>query len=769
MFALALGFLFVAVASAQILEGQIALPDTLGPLTGTCHLAWDENPTHPRMFVGSEDGDVLVVNALTCERVARILTGPVAGLCYSPPHNKLYVSKKSKDTVAVVDCASLQVVATVCAGSLPTSLIYSRFNDRVYCAANRVGVIDCNQDSLIHWVQTDGLNACFALDSVRHKLYVGTAGPLVAIDCDNDSVTATNLEVQSVAAMCFNPTAGKVYASAAETLFAINTGSDTVVYRRQFDTLSPQLVCDPEHNRIYYTYWGSAIALDCKRDSVIWTKYLWARAIGLAAVPAQDKLYMTLNGLGDSYNYVLDGATGQTLRSFAQGDVPYHSAAANRVFIICEDRLVTAMDCNTDTMVGVILLGANIAHVCMDSVDNKLYFDGGARGTFGVIDCSSNKVKSYSIVCDTPQCLVHDSRDDKLYCSGNRSIFVFDCKADTVVKVIPMGGPTFTMRWLPSLDKLYAVAASETVHVDVIDCVRDTIVKTLGLSDQCESDVSLLAPEFNQFWVFSCPRYTVIDCLHDSIVEDTTTSGSNFWDACYSPTDRRVYTAQNRGLYVFDVDTRLPIDSLPVPDGLWSRTIHYAARARKVYWLCQNQWSPDSVFAVDVRTDSIISRFTVPSMSCLVCDDRTGDYVYFVSDTLVVLDTRTDSAVLRVPLPLSYTESFIRNSKTNRLYAVGVGDSVIQVIYDSVIVAGVQAGPVSLAQPARARTLLCRSEPLRSTTAGVLFDASGRKVAVLQPGSNDISSLMPGVYFVREEPQAASSKPQAVRKLVVAR
>ena len=121
---------------------------------------------------------------------------------------------------------------------------------------------------------------------------------------------------------------------------------------------------------------------------------------------------------------------------------------------------------------------------------------------------------------------------------------------------------------------------------------------------------------------------------------------------------------------------------------------------------------------------------------------------------------------MRVPLPLSYAESFIRNSKTNRLYAAGVGDSVIQVIYDSVIVAGVQSGPGGLTQPALARTLLCRGEPLRCTVAGVLFDASGRSVAALRPGLNDISRVAPGVYFVREA-SGVGRETSNVRKVVV--
>jgi hypothetical protein len=52
---------------------------------------------------------------------------------------------------------------------------------------------------------------------------------------------------------------------------------------------------------------------------------------------------------------------------------------------------------------------------------------------------------------------------------------------------------------------------------------------------------------------------------------------------------------------------------------------------------------------------------------------------------------------------------------------------------------------------------------------GELLDISGQKVMKLRPGPNDVSKLSPGVYFVREEPQASSHKPQAARKVVVQR
>ena len=53
--------------------------------------------------------------------------------------------------------------------------------------------------------------------------------------------------------------------------------------------------------------------------------------------------------------------------------------------------------------------------------------------------------------------------------------------------------------------------------------------------------------------------------------------------------------------------------------------------------------------------------------------------------------------------------------------------------------------------------------------SGQLLDISGRKVMNLRTGANDVRALAPGVYFVREQPQAAGFKPQAVHKVVITR
>jgi len=65
------------------------------------------------------------------------------------------------------------------------------------------------------------------------------------------------------------------------------------------------------------------------------------------------------------------------------------------------------------------------------------------------------------------------------------------------------------------------------------------------------------------------------------------------------------------------------------------------------------------------------------------------------------------------------------------------------------------------------RRVLSLPQSLDPSIPSCLLDISGREIMNLKPGANDVRALAPGVYFVREQPQAASSKLQAVRKIIL--
>ena len=149
-FALAL-LLGATIVSGQYLESVIELPDTLGPLNGPYHLASTDDAAFPRLYIGGEgdSGGVIVAEAITCKRLARIPTGPVKALCFVPTHNKLYAALVGSDSIAVVDCATNQVVSVVRVADEAPVLQYNHLNDRLYCGGSSISVVDCASDTVV--------------------------------------------------------------------------------------------------------------------------------------------------------------------------------------------------------------------------------------------------------------------------------------------------------------------------------------------------------------------------------------------------------------------------------------------------------------------------------------------------------------------------------------------------------------------------------------------------------------------------------------------
>jgi hypothetical protein len=140
---------------------------------------------------------------------------------------------------------------------------------------------------------------------------------------------------------------------------------------------------------------------------------------------------------------------------------------------------------------------------------------------------------------------------------------------------------------------------------------------------------------------------------------------------------------------------------------------------------------------------------------------------------VTVIDGATDSVVATVGVD-SEPRALVWNSVQSRVYVANWRGSSISVLGDSGFTRVDDAlKPASRSKPMPTivrGVLVLGAVGSRQNTAyrADLLNIAGRKVLGLLPGANDVRALAPGVYFVRE-PQASSSKPQAVRKVVVAR
>jgi DNA-binding beta-propeller fold protein YncE len=766
-----------SVASPQILETTILLPDTLGPLNGPYCLAWDDNPAHPRLYIGGEgdSGGVIVADAITCKRLARIQTNPVHEMYFCSPYRKLYITEEDKDTLTVVDCASNQVTSRIPIDGRRATMVYNRFNDRLYCGSGPLTVIDCATDSVIRTIAANGLAVAF--DSTRNRLYCGSYGALTVVDCNSDSVVATIPRVSSaIGALCYNPTAKKVYAVAGDTLFVIDAHNDSVVAQLPFAGLAAVLSCDPQRNRIYSAYNGGWVSIDCEGDTVILDVGAGGTTTYLACDVARDRLY---RGYSSPKLAVYDATTGQNTSYIDLDGTPSGigwSPGLDRLYCSPGRHLLTAIDCARDSIAGIVPLNAGAGSMSIDTVHNRLYFidSGSLIGCIGVVDCMNNVVTSYAYAGECPTAMVYNANNNRLYWStgaargiGN-SMTVYDCSTNMVTGRIQTSGGVRAAQLHLGLNKLYAYASNSSGidFISVIDCDGDSVTNRIVLPDAYRPRL-LLVPEDDRLWLVDVVHVIAIDCLGDSIVADVEEI-LGVADVWASPQQRKMFAAcGEKPFSIIDMDDPAHVETLFTVRADGGQLVCYVPNAHKVYWFASYSGSPPGgnsfCRVIDASTNAVRDSFWVGHAVNGLCLDHTGDYIYgsnFDDSLLFVVDTRVDRVSATVRLP-SCPWPPVLNSRTDRLY-LSVSSDGILVIRDSMLIALEElksATRHSDAQP----TFVSRSVPYRSVTRAGLWDASGRRVAVLRPGANDIRSLTPAVYFYRGQLDDRTTKVVVVR------
>ncbi len=785
--AMVMGTLSVSLAYPQYLEATIRLPDTLGPMNGPYHLAWDENPAHPRLYIGGEgdSGGVIVAHAVTCERLARVSTGPVKALCFVAPHGKLYVANAGSDTLRVVDCSTNQVISEVMiAGEAPV-LQYNYLNDHLYCGGSSMSVIDCAADTVVRTIAVAA--KVFDFDSTDNKLYAGSDGPLAVIDCATDSVAAALPRIDSVGALCYNPTAGKVYATSGDTLYAVRTQDDSLIAALYFGGLVQMLTCNPIRNRIYFVDGVSSRYLrcvDCTTDSAVLRANFNMTPYSLACNVARNLIYF------GSYCAVvlLDGNTGRDLKwittesSSGCGWCP----SLDRLFCppVVRDYpnptqlcLFTTVDGLGDTLDGFLPLTMYAPSITLDAVHDRLYFAYPSLllGCIGAVDCTRNIVTRYKLVPGA-EAVCYNPNNDRLYYglydydADTSVVIVYDCAAEEIVKKIPVNGLVHAFRLHVALNKLYAETYGGGLYT--IDCKYDTIRSYIPWPDMYPG-FQFLVPEDNTYWYLG-PAYTMeVDCLGDTVVALVVNHLGSVNEGCACPNVRKIYTGRG---YVINMDKPAEVDTIPyVASRLW-----YLPDAHKLY-ACRNDRYHTTFRVLDTRGDTEVATFGSPCQVSGMCLDHTGKYIYcagYEDSMMLVIDVSDDSivATFRVTTIAAARDPLTANRLTNRIYEaqfdyfVYFGEG-IPVVRDSVLV-----GLEELAQAEYgvddSPTVVNQNVTVRASSPADLFDASGRRAAVLESGLNDVSHLAPGIYFLREShAQAVGVRRSAVaaRKIVIAK
>jgi len=766
----------LSICAAQVFETTVALPDSLGPLRPPCRLITDASGL--MLYAASESSDVIALEAPSLRRLGRITTNsPVTAACLSARQNELYFACLWTNSVLVVEGSSGRLLDSLSVSYAPADLCYDQEHDKVYCASYCrpvMSVIDCQSHAVVEET-LPGIAYCLAIHPSLPKLYLGCINPssIVVIDTRTDTAISTvRLELDPYA-FCFAGRANKLYAAAANSITSLDASSDTIL----------QTITGIGTAPLRMTYGEFMNQLSCIDSTGEWVAFIDASAdtfCGSVSYPhsffwgaefsKDDSTVFAGAQMGPgSYSYIglLDRQAnrldGQLYVGMRDGTLCYDSGrdvlyAAGDMGSIC------AVDCRLDSVVGVSTLCSEVHQLRYAPGVDKVYFSQyDSRKCISAVDPSTNRVTALMPV-GAGLSFCYNRTSHKLYVPtefafGSDCIAVYDALGDSLLTTMPLERVK-RMVWDSVHNKLYCLYNSNETESGVVlmfDGVGDTLLKRIDLLSQ--ADWLVWIPEYGKLYASGVDLTTVIDCATDSIVDELPVHLPAS-DVCYAADEGKVYFASGEVVRVVDVRRDSLADSLRRRG--WVQTVGgnllYARGYHRLYWNRCYDNSVDSVDVIDTRSDSIIRALRVTYPLTAMCFDSLAGQVYLAClyDTfLSVIDCVTDRIDGTVRLPNSLLWSLVLSPEQHRLY-VGCRQGLMVVRTDSM--AGLASPATSGAERLAFPTLLRRFFVLPPGQTARLVDVTGRRVAVLVPGRNDLAGLPPGAYFLVEDGLSRKAK-----------
>lgn len=396
----------------------------------------------------------------------------------------------------------------------------------------------------------------------------------------------------------------------------------------------------------------------------------------------------------------------------------------NKVYVCCygsreePDSMLYVIDGVTNAVLDSVAVNPWGHTMAVSEQQNRVYVASYWGHSVAVVDCSTDSLVRVISTPDKLHSLAYDTAGQKLYAGGLFQVAVIDCTQDTIVALID-SVHAGAMEWEPRTNKLYCGAiGSESLFV--VDGTADTLLAAILLGfdvfDICRN------PHSNIVYVGSDAYYAqvaLVDGAADTLVCIDTLGGNAV---------RMVYNTLADDLYC-----TLDYNKIVVVDGFTNQVVKYLnTRCNEGAAVCfnptsnkvfsTNMWEDDIVYVIDGATRQLLGRLDVGHGPYACCC----------------------------------------NPVNNRVYVADWHDNSITVVADTAV-AGVSESFPKPAGLVPAATLC--GATLRAERSGRLLDVTGSRVMDLMPGSNDVGSLSPGVYFMR-----ASEEPdRAVRRILIPR
>jgi len=759
--------LLSGLASGQYLEKTLSLRDTFGWFTGIQSCAY--NTRAGVAYVSGDTDFLLVVDGTTNAKLAKVpVPTGILRLCYDSTDNRLFCARPSVDSIAVFDCEANRVVASIPAGHRPGFLCYCDRGNKVYAVNygdTTITAIDCASNSVVRTITAGAGIDSVSYNRASHTLWFshGWEDTAFAIDCSLDSVVARVPLGDECLSPSVNPVTGYVYClkDRSHSILVIDGFSFGVVDSVVVPHHTYALVCDWRNNQLL-CFGDSVTVVDCQVNRVT-SALLWPElsvdATSYNAAAAQVYVEQTSSWDGPGVIASIDGCTYKlTLMTGLWDQTDIVAAPNGKTYFCGDDDPLLIVDGQTGDFAGalqdefsasdlyinpidgkvytlgnhpvmLVLDSLNLTYtfhdivdfgpgsLCINTVDNKVY------GTNWITDLPSSiiavsgttqRVLRRIIAGQDLYALCYNPVDDKVYCGSDQGdVTVVDGSTDSAVARVQIGSGAWALAFAIFQDKVYCGGGGE--WLTVIDGAGDTILGEVNLRD--EADALHYCPTEGKLYCVVHDTLRVIDCRRDSVLGDIALPGRP-GATCFNACQDKMYA-------VIPGDTML-------------------------------------LAVVDCHTDQLVKTLPVGAGYGQICFDEDYCRLYCTSpgtNRVVMLDGTADAIIGSIEVGSGPT-AIVNDPATHRLYVVNSRDPTVSVIRDlrtPVRRAAGVSGRIPTVE--RGRLLLPPAE------SGCLLDISGRRVASVHPGLNDVRRLRAGVYFLR----LASDEEQEAVKVVLLR
>jgi YVTN family beta-propeller protein len=675
------------------------------------------NPTANKVYclTGSDLDTVSVVDCSSDSVLARIWVGwneyPFSQICCNPVGNKVYVSSFETGSVAVIDGVSDSLLKSLEVGDYPAGLVYSPVSNKLYCSVfedDEVAVFDAGPDTLLKTIEVGWGPIALGYNPISNKVYCGNSDDrnVAIIDCHADTVLAS---------------LGRASGEPRSFLF---------------DSVDNRVFC-------FSDYYDSIMVISGSGDTILGSVEL----IGDADDP----------------------------------DPACYEPQENRIYIRGRTSAdVTVVDAASCEPVAAIQMNPNPRLVCYAELQDKLYCSDDASGLIAVINCSTDSLERriFTPAWDLGS-PVYSSGSNKLYysayLSNSDALLVVNCAHDSFEAALPMNfdaAPAIVYN--PAMDRIYWAGNLGESTVVVVDCAGDSVVGEVPVGQYpCALACN---PDSNRVY---CASYradslfiSAIDCAADSVTGAVSIRSGYYYGPlvmCYVQSRDVVCCGTGDSIVVVD-GAATQVVGYARPGGIPSK-FHLDRASNKLYCLLP---SSDDLAVIDCRDMSLEAKIRLAAQLSDMAFDSVANRLWATSPNfgcISLVDGRTNRFLGlleagQTPGDITWVPQH------RRMYAVDQKGQAIFVFRDTSLVGlnGELASGSTRSMATVVRGVLFLPEAAsHKPQAASLLDVSGRKVLDLKPGANDVRRLAPGVYFVREEPEATGRKPQAVRKIVVTR